>query len=181
MCVNEWHRGTGPGALGWSGGDSTIHTCLRVAAVPRRLHMNPPPKGIREKQKKPLFPRSSLRAVASFKCHVTLAHRKGLLLSATLVRLGPAHGASPPSTHLPIDKAVQRDPRGPHIQGLERKQLPSVSPESTNTPCLPVPVGCGRGRAGNLLPQSCSHSASTPRPWLHARLCAEPWGTRGPE
>lgn len=159
--------------LGWSGGDSTVRTCH-----PGMLPHESPPKGIRETQKKPFFPSvlSETSGLFQISCQVS-TQRKGPLLSAILARPDPAYGAGPPSTHLPVDKAVQRDPRGPHIQGLEREQLPSAPPKRINTPGLQVPVGCGRGHAGHLLPRSCVRSAHTPRPGLHARLCAEPWDT----
>lgn len=74
-------------------------------------------QGSGEKRKKPLFPQSSLGQVAPFKSRFTLGHKgnDSLQLSFILVQLGPAHGAkglgppssaSPPNTHLAIDKAV---------------------------------------------------------------------------
>lgn len=47
---------------------------------------------------------------------------------------GPS-SASPPSTHLPIDEAVQRDPCGPHVQGLERNSAHQAPKRNRHTPC----------------------------------------------
>lgn len=112
--------------------------------------------------------------------------RQGLPLSCILAQLvqPTVPGAwacpgstSPPCTHLPIDKAVQRDPSGPHVQSLERSSLRQfLQSDQHPLPTHPAPVGHGRGHDRNLFPQSCIHSTNTPRPLFHARPCAEHWG-----
>lgn len=42
-------------------------------------------------------------------------------------------------THLPIDKAIQGDPGGPYIQGLERNEFTSENMASTSTNSSPPP------------------------------------------
>lgn len=139
------------------------------SADPGLPHMNPSPprgQGDMRKTETPLFLPSFLSRVGSFK--VTLLRDTGhsLHLSCFPAQLaqpmvpavwaGPS-SASPPSTHLPIDKAVQRDPCGPHIQGLERNSSHESPKRNRHTPCSPSSSGPWE-KASRRPPSPVTHS-----------------------